>query len=125
MTHLKTITAFLTLFVLTINASSQSLSLFDTKLNSEKVTLCDLLTKYVDTKQEFKYAPFDTTFFSISSYENKPTIFGHWSHVIRHDSLNQYGFSSLDLPINLEWFNKLFKLADIAIDFFLKNTGHQ
>ena len=123
MTQYKNIIIFLLLSVLTSKTSGQSLSLFDTKLNSEKITLCDLLTKYVDTKKEFKFTPFDTDFFSISSYTNNSTIFGYWSYVIRHDSLNQYGFSSLTLPINSEWFKKLNQLADSVINLFTIKYG--
>jgi len=111
------------LAVLTIKVSGQSLSLFDTKLNSEKITLCDLVTKYVDTREEFKFTPFDTAFFSISCYDNNSAIFGHWSYVIRHDSLNQYSFSSLELPINSEWFKKLLQLADSTINLFSTKYG--
>lgn len=123
MTQLKTIKILLTFSVLTIKVSGQSLTLFDTRLNSKKITLCDLLNNYVDIKKEFKFTPFDSVFFSISSYDNNSAIFGYWSYVIRQDSLNQYGFSSLALPINLEWFKKISHLADSAINLFSKKYG--
>jgi hypothetical protein len=81
------------------------------------------LTKYVDKRQEFKFIPYDTSFFSISSYDNNSTIFGLWTYVVRNDSLNQLGFSSLSLPINGEWFDKLSKFADSAIQVFTKKYG--
>ena len=123
MTALKSIIFFLAFYVLTICASGQSLALFDTKLYAEKVTLCDLLNNYVSKRQEFKFISFDTSFYSISSYDNNATIFGHWNYVVRNDSLNQLGFSSLALPITDEWFQKLSRLADSAINVFTTKFG--
>jgi hypothetical protein len=123
MTVLKSIITFLTLSVLTIPAFGQSLALFETKLYAEKVTLCDLLNKYVNKRQDFKFNSFDTSFFSISSYDNSSTIFGYWTYAIRNDSLNQLGFSSLELPITAEWFGKLSKLADSVINVFTIKYG--
>jgi len=123
MTVLKSIIISLTFSVLTICAAGQSLASFNTKLYAENMTLCDLLNKYLDKRQEFKFASFDTSFFSVSSYDNNSTVFGHWTYVVRNDSLNQLEFSSLALPINAEWFNKLSRLADSAIHVFTEKYG--
>jgi len=119
----KTPIALITLFCLTLHVFGQKLSHFDTKLYSEKITLCDLIGKYVDTKEDFKYVPFDSSFFSVSYYNNVSEIFGSWSYVVRHDSLNQYGFSSTQLPITSEWYHKLFKLTDSTIKLFTDKYG--
>src|SRR4030095_4865 len=113
----------ISLVCLTVHTSGQKLSFFDTKLYSEKITLCDLLSKYVDAKGEFKYNRFDSSFFSVSSYDNISDVFGYWSYVVRHDSLNQYGFSSAELPMTSEWYNKLYKLADSIIKIFTEKYG--
>jgi hypothetical protein len=123
MTAPKSILVFLPLSVLTICASAQSPALLDTQLYAEKVTLCDLLDNYVNKRQEFKVVCFDTSFFSISSYDNNASIFGHWTYVVRNDSLSQLGFSSLALPITDGWFQKLSRLADSAIDAFTAKYG--
>lgn len=123
MTVHKIFIVLLVFSISTISASAQSLSLFDTKLYAETTTLCDLLNKYVDKRQEFKFTSFGTSFFSVSSYDNNSAIFGHWTYVVRNDSLNQLEFSSLASPINAEWFNKLSKLADSTIHTFTAKYG--
>ncbi|MVN23411.1 hypothetical protein [Mucilaginibacter arboris] len=106
-----------------INVSGQSLALFDTKLYSEKITFCDLLNKYVNMQKEFKYYTFGSSFYGVSSYDNDSNIFGNWSFVVRRDSLNQYGFSSLELPITAEWYRKLSYFADSTIKIFTVKFG--
>ena len=104
-------------------ACCQTLDIFDTKLYNEKVSLCDILEKHIDKKNKFEYYPFDSSFFSVTSYNNRSIIFGNWSFVVRHDSLNQIGFTSLDLPITSEWFSKLSNFTDSAIKLFTLKYG--
>ena len=59
----------------------------------------------------------------VSSYANYSDVFGHWRFVVRHDSLNQYGFSSLDLPITADSYDKLKVLTDSATCLFTKKFG--
>ncbi len=99
----------------------QSLSIFETKLYNEKLTICDLINNYVDKQKDFNYKSFDTAFYCISVYDNRNEIFGNWSFVVRNDSLNQIGFTSLDLPINSEWFDNLYSKTDTIIKLF---TGY-
>ena len=113
----------ITLLCFTVYVPGQKLSFFDTKLYSEKISLCDLLSKYVDKEREFKYTRFDSSFFSVSSYDNTSEIFGQWNYVVRHDSLNQYGFVSVELPMTAEWYNKLYKLTDSTIKLFTAKYG--
>ncbi|GAB3659825.1 hypothetical protein GCM10027594_30460 [Hymenobacter agri] len=103
-------------------AAGQSLALFKTPLGG-KLPLCAVLEKYVDRRQEFTYKPLGDLQF-ISSYANQSDVFGHWRFVVRHDSLNQYGFSSLELPITAGSYSKLKVLTDSAIILFTKQFGN-
>lgn len=113
-------------------SDGQTFDVFDTKLYSEKLTMCDLISKFIDESSDFKYTYYDTSFFSISSDNHKGKIFGTWSFVLRGDSLDQIDFSSLDLAITQEWYNLLYKQADSLIKLFtikygppLKSTTNQ
>lgn len=123
MTLQKTIITFLSSLVLTTQSFGQSLKLFETKLYEEKYTLCDLLTKYVGKNRDFKLYHFDSSFYSVSFYEEKYSKWGGWSFVLRNDSINQYNYSTDSAPINSEWFSKLHKLADSAIHVFTIKFG--
>lgn len=120
---LKYCCLLLVLFCFNIKVSGQSLALFETKLYSEKITFCDLISKYVNMKNEFKYFTFDNSFYGVSSFDNNSKVFGNWNFVVRRDSLNQYGFSSLELPITTEWYHKLSNLADSTIKVFTIKFG--
>lgn len=113
----------LILFFLNTRLSAQSLAIFETKLYSEKIQLCDLLNKYINPHNEFKYYPLGNSFYGVSTYDNNSSIFGYWTFTIRKHSLNQYGFSSLELPINKEWYNKLSRFADSTIKIFTAKYG--
>ena len=104
-------------------ASAQSLDVFNTKLHAERITLCDLVNKHAAAKQDFNVGFYDSSFYFLSSYDNHSPIFGNWTFTIRHDSLNQYGFSSLPLPITAEWYNTLYAFADSAIHVFATRYG--
>jgi hypothetical protein len=85
--------------------------------------MCDFISKFIEQDRSFKYFYLDTSFFSISSYDNRGKIFGNWSFVSRHDSLDQIGFSSLDLPITPEWYNELYNQTDSLIKLFTAKYG--
>lgn len=119
----RTIIILLLNVLLTSFSVGQTVDVFDTKLYSEKLTKCDLISKFIEQNRDFKYTYFDTSFFSISSYDNKSKIFGNWSFVSRLDSLDQIAFSSLDLPITLEWFNALYRQADTLMKIFTTKYG--
>lgn len=104
-------------------AVGQSLAIFDTKLNTEKIAQCDLITKFINPRHGYEYKYFSDSFYSVSSYDNQSKIFGHWAFFVRHDSLNQLWFSSLELPINAESHQKIKALTDNAIAFFTSKYG--
>jgi hypothetical protein len=114
---------FFSVFLASFFVKGQDLSLLETKIYAEKLTFCDLVAKYIDTKKDFTYHSFDGLSYNISSYDNSALIFGHWNYTMRNDSLNQYGFSSIQLPVTAEWFNKLYPFTDSTIKFFTKKYG--
>lgn len=116
---------FFSFFFTARAVKSQSLSFFDTKLKQEKLSLCDVVTKYVDLKdQRFQYEPyFGPSMYFISVNDHRLKIPGYWGFAIRNDSLNQYSFTSIDGPITAEWFNKLHPFADSTIKYFTSKFG--
>ena len=109
--------------MLALNASAQSLAVFDTKLHAEKITLCDLINKQLDRRRNFNVTHYDSSFYFVSYQDHSAEIIGNWTFTIRHDSLNQYSFSSVQLPITAEWHNKLYTFADSAISVFTARYG--
>lgn len=101
---------------------SQTTTIFDTELHSEKIDKCEFIKKYVGEKS-FGYFQFDSNLFSVSYYDNKDEIFGNWAFVSREDSLDQISFTSLGLPITQDWYNKLRKRADSLISLFKAKYG--
>jgi hypothetical protein len=121
MNFLLSLSLLLCLLVAT-RSYSQTADIFNTKLYSEKIDKCELIDRYVGEKS-FKYFHFDSAFFSISYYDNRGEILGNWGFVSRADSLDQISFSSLELPITQEWYNKLHKRADSLIAVFKTKYG--
>ncbi|QCR22444.1 hypothetical protein [Pontibacter sp. SGAir0037] len=120
---MKRILLILILQVLVRLSFGQTISVFDTKLYSEKVDLCDITSKFIDLGKEFKYYPFGSDFFSVSAYDNSSDIYGHWSFVVRQDSLNQIGFTSLEYPITAENYDRLYRQADKLIKQYTSQYG--
>jgi hypothetical protein len=121
MNSLRSLSLLICLSVATASYG-QMADIFDTKLYSEKIDRCELINTYIG-KKPFKYFHSDTTFFSVSYYDNKGEIFGNWVFVSREDSLDQISFSSLELPITQDWYNKLRKQADSLISVFKAKYG--
>lgn len=117
-------TFILLFFILLVRLTyGQTIEVFDYKLYSEKLTLCELISKFVDPNKNFEYTHFDSSFYSIKSYNNKSNIFGDWTFISRNDSINQICWTSIELPITEEWFKILYGQADSLINTFTIKHG--
>lgn len=116
---MKTTTIILIIYLFLTNISvGQTIDVFDTSLYAEKLSFCELTHRYVNMGKDFKYVLLDTSFYAITSYGQTTDISGNWTFAARQDSLIQIGFTSLNLPITSDWFNKLYSRADSLIKYF-------
>ncbi|MCC9166028.1 hypothetical protein [Pontibacter harenae] len=104
-------------------ASGQATAVFDNKLYTERLALCDLTSKFIGTDKDFNYHHFGPSFYSVSTYGNRGGLYGRWAFVVRNDSLNQISFTSLDLPITAEAYDELAKQTEDLIEIFTAKYG--
>lgn len=106
-----------------MSSKGQNLSQFDTKLKTERLTLCEALTKYADVSKGFKYTTRGKSIYSILKEEESYPLYGNWTYTLINDSLYEYSYATIELPLTEEWYNKLYPRVDSTIKYFTQKYG--